>query len=375
MLNRRIIRGKVMQQIFAYEICKESNIQITKEQIINHFQPDLNSLEPQNAQKLEGLAKLTLLQFEEYLRNLALPSEAEMPKEVNHFVKESVVFLNKSNLADKKHVIKKTIEECESVYHFYLLTLNLLAQIGIKLTEARKIKFIEDNIFIKGLIENPELNQELIKQKLSWENNEDLVGDIIMQILTDETYKKYAAAPKNSVEKEREFVIYLFRGVVFKNERFQDHFNNLDLNWDDDKIAVKDMVGDTLKNISPTGELELGKISKNWDDDKQFLQTLFENTIDGDRKYEEYISPKLENWDISRLTSTDRIIIKMCVGEMINFPNIPVKVSINEYIELSKKFSTPKSKQLVNGVLDSVSIDLLKQNIIKKSGRGLMDNK
>lgn len=375
MLNRRIIRGKVMQQIFAYDICKESNIQITKEQIINHFQPDLNSLEPQNAQKLEGLAKLTLLQFEEYLRNLALPSEAEMPKEVNDFVKESVVFLNKSNLADKKYVIKKTIEECESVYHFYLLTLNLLAQIGIKLTEARKIKFIEDNIFIKGLIENPELNQELIKQKLSWENNEDLVGDIIIQILTDETYKKYAAAPKNSVEKEREFVIYLFRGVVFKNERFQDHFNNLDLNWDDDKIAVKDMVGDTLKNISPTGELELGKISKNWDDDKQFLQTLFENTIDGDRKYEEYISPKLENWDISRLTSTDRIIIKMCVGEMINFPNIPVKVSINEYIELSKKFSTPKSKQLVNGVLDSVSIDLLKQNIIKKSGRGLMDNK
>lgn len=375
MLNRRIIRGKVMQQIFAYDICKESNIQITKEQIINHFQPDLNSLEPQNAQKLEGLAKLTLLQFEEYLRNLALPSEAEMPKEVNDFVKRSVVFLNKSNLADKKHVIKKTIEECESVYHFYLLTLNLLAQIGIKLTEARKIKYIEDNIFIKGLIENPELNQELIKQKLSWENNEDLIGDIIMQILTDETYKKYAVAPKNSVEKEREFVIYLFRGIVFKNERFQDHFNNLDLNWDDDKVAVKDMVGDTLKNISPIGELELGKISKNWDDDKQFLQTLFENTIDGDRKYEEYISPKLENWDISRLTSTDRIIIKMCVGEMINFQNIPVKVSINEYIELSKKFSTPKSKQLVNGVLDSVSIDLLKQNIIKKSGRGLMDNK
>lgn len=375
MLNRRIIRGKVMQQIFAYDICKESNIQITKEQIINHFQPDLNSLEPQNAQKLEGLAKLTLLQFEEYLRNLALPSEAEMPKEVNDFVKESVVFLNKSNLADKKHVIKKTIEECESVYHFYLLTLNLLAQIGIKLTEARKIKFIEDNIFIKGLIEHSALNQELIKQKLSWEDNEDLIADIIMQVLTDDTYKKYAAAPKNSVEKEREFVIYLLRGIVFKNERFQDYFNNLDLNWDDDKIAVKDMVGDTLKNCSPTGEVELGKISKNWDDDKQFLQTLFENTIDGDRKYEEYISPKLENWDISRLTSTDRIIIKMCVAEMINFPNIPVKVSINEYIELSKKFSTPKSKQLVNGVLDSVSIDLLKQNIIKKSGRGLMDNK
>lgn len=375
MLNRRIIRGKVMQQIFAYDICKESNIQLTKERIIAHFQPDLNSIEPQDAQKLEGLAKLSLLQFEEYIRTFEDPSEVEMPKEVNNVVKDSISFLAKSNFSDKKHIIKTTVAECESIYHFYLLCLSLLVQIGEKLFESRKIKVISNNIFIKGLAEHAALNQELIKLKLSWEHHEDLIGSIISQILIDSTYIKYDKEPKNSVDKEREFIIYLLRIIVFKNERFQDFFNDLDLNWEDDRIAVKDMVGDTLKAITPTGEVELSTLSRNWEDDKQFLHTLFENTVEGSRLYEDYISPKLENWDISRLTSTDRIIMKMCVGEMIHFPNIPIKVSINEYVELSKKFSTPKSKLIVNAVLDPLSQELISKNIIKKSGRGLMDNK
>lgn len=374
MLNRRIIRGKVMQQIYAYEICKESNILLAKEQIINHFQPNLNSIEPQNAQILEGLAKLTLLQFEEFLRTLSVPYDEDLPKEVNDFLNYSVDFLTNSNLKDFKHIVKNAVQECESVYDNYILILNLMAQIGTKLAESRKNKAIENNIFINGLIEHVGLNQELLKKNLSWDNHEDLIADIISQTLADETFKKYSNSPKNSVENEREFIIYLLRGILFKNERFLDFFNDKDLNWYDNKIAIKDMVANTLKIMSPVGEFILENLSKNWDDDRLFLQNLFKITIDDDRKFDILITKWLVNWDISRLTSTDRILLKMCVGEMINFPNIPVKVSINEYIELAKKFSTPKSKTLVNGVLDAISADLIKQNLIKKSGRGLIDN-
>ena len=155
-----------------------------------------------------------------------------------------------------------------------------------------------------------------------------------------------------------------------------DYFESIDLGWAENKSILKSMVLKTIKSIESEEETpKLMELSKNWDDDLDFLKRLFDATINSEKEYQEMINQKSKNWEIERLALTDRIVLEMAVAELINFPSIPIKVTINEYIELSKQYSTPKSKQYVNGLLDVLSVDLQKEGFIKKSGRGLLDNK
>ena len=150
----------------------------------------------------------------------------------------------------------------------------------------------------------------------------------------------------------------------------------IDLQWSEDMGVIKSMITKTLKGITPDDQtLKLAVLSKNWEEDKNFFNNLLKYAIENDKDFAEIISGKSKNWDISRIAKVDKIILKMAMAELINFPSIPVKVTINEYIELSKNFSTPKSKKFVNGMLDVISADLQEKGIIRKSGRGLIDNK
>jgi len=133
-----------------------------------------------------------------------------------------------------------------------------------------------------------------------------------------------------------------------------------------------------LKNIEETGnadEYALPELAINWEEDKEFFQNIFNLTVENDDDNRELISEKTKNWDIERVAATDKIILSMALTEMTNFPSIPVKVTINEYIDISKTYSTPKSKQFVNGLLDVLSKELTDAGRIRKSGRGLLDNK
>jgi N utilization substance protein B len=136
------------------------------------------------------------------------------------------------------------------------------------------------------------------------------------------------------------------------------------------------MVLKTFKNVtSDDSNLQLSVLSNNWEEDKTFFEKLFQITVQKGKEFDNLIADKSKNWDIERIAIMDKIILKMAITEMIHFPSIPIKVTINEYIELSKKFSTPKSKKFINGILDVLSEELKEQGIIKKSGRGLIDNK
>jgi transcription antitermination protein NusB len=116
-------------------------------------------------------------------------------------------------------------------------------------------------------------------------------------------------------------------------------------------------------------------LSHNEDEDFEYLETLFTETMRRDYELEMIISKRAKNWDASRMAMTDLVILKMALAEMMIFPSIPIKVTINEYIEISKNYSTPRSKQFVNGILDVLANELSSEGIIKKSGRGLIDNK
>src|SRR5690606_8688477 len=119
----------------------------------------------------------------------------------------------------------------------------------------------------------------------------------------------------------------------------------------------------------------LPEIAINWEEDKEFFQNIFNLSVESEDEYKDLIAVNTKNWDIERVASTDKIIITMALTEMAHFPSIPIKVSINEYIDISKTYSTPKSKQFVNGLLDVLAKELTESGKIRKSGRGLLDNK
>jgi N utilization substance protein B len=148
-----------------------------------------------------------------------------------------------------------------------------------------------------------------------------------------------------------------------------------DLYWTENKAILRSLVLKTVKAIEEDQDFELAELSYNWEEDKQFFETIYDKTLINGEIYDDLIASKTKNWDIERISDTDKILLQMAIQEMINFPGIPVKVTINEYIEVSKKYSTPKSKQFINGVLDVIAVDLQNKGVIKKSGRGLIDNK
>lgn len=375
MINRRIIRGKVLQQLFAYKICEGANIELAQEKIIEAFTIDLNADEVQDSKKLENYSKRTLLYFEEYIKSNVQPEiGSTVPQEIAKVFAETIFSYNQHTKSDQTRILKTMIEDTEKLFNYYLLTISLLVEAADKLWSNKKIDKLEGNQIIEMLRNNGQINQLLIKHNISWADNQDVIGELIKILASDTEISKIVDVP-NTFEVDQQNALYIIKSVFFKNARFNDYFESLDYSWDDDKASVKDLVLSTLKSMNEQGGLEIPVISKNWLDDREFMKDLYIVTMEKDRYFSELIGSKLKNWDISRLTKTDTIIMKMCLAEMINCHNIPVKVSINEYLELAKRFSTPKSSELINGVLDVITQELLSEGIIKKSGRGLIDNK
>jgi len=375
MLNRRILRGKVMQQIFAYKTCVAANAELATEKIIEKFTPDLNSNELQEPKKLEGYAKISMVHFDKFLKIGDAELTNNLPNEVVNEVKSAQLFYKSSNSTDQIGVFKQLVQDCENLFEDYLLNLALLSVLADTIASIKKSGKLLSNKFILEIKNHEFFNREVARRSLSWENDQDLVSDLMNAVFDDPEFKSYCKKNDTQFDEDKALIIHLVRNIFFKNPKFNDYFEERNLNWQEDKVAVKDMTLDCIKSSVENVPFQLSEISKNWDDDKQFMKTLFSTTIENDAVYEGYIVPKLQNWDISRLTATDSILLKLCISEMINFMNIPIKVSLNEYIEISKRYSTPKSKTLINGVLDSLSDELQKSGIIKKSGRGLIDNK
>jgi len=173
-----------------------------------------------------------------------------------------------------------------------------------------------------------------------------------------------------------EFTKHLLKGIVFKNETINAFLEEHIFYWSEDKNALKSLLLKNLKAWTQSNLSELQfELSQNWQDDKKFLIEIYGLSQKHDEEFSRLISKKAKNWDLGRIASLDKVILTMAISEFIHFHSIPVKVTINEYIEISKNYSTPKSKQFINGILDVLANELLTEGKIKKSGRGLIDNK
>ena len=320
MINRRSLRVKVLQLLFSY-----FNLIIQKE--------DKNNLQLEISKQLnKSIIDIEKYYFDIILLSITLKNINQEKKEIakNELIKKSVTRFNLSN-----------------------------------------------NTVINFLEKNSEINDGLIKHKNSFNIKSEEIRNWYNALLNEEFYKSYVSLDNPTFDQEYEFFQNLILKFLLKNEDITKFFEEDNIFWNEDILIVKSMIKKTLKTLnSPNfNTFASASLSEDIKDDLTFASSLFDFVIDNSDNYDEYISKFAKNWDLERISLMDRTILKMGIGEMINFSNIPVKVSINECIEIAKNYSSPKSGKFINGLLDVISLNLLKENKIIKTGKGLIDNK
>lgn len=386
MLNRRILRSKALQCLYAFYKSKEANYNLALDYIRDRFLPDLNSMEPVDKSEL-NLKKIDSIKtFELNFKHDSFVKLQDSEEDTEVTAHDAYIDYEEQNLKDYKHFKTNMLKDVEHIYNLYLWLLMLPEELirimendtSGKLSIAHE-RFAE-NQFVQLLRNNNRFRKSIVDYKLSWHNERDLLFNLFKNSINkDEDYKSYIKGKKEKKDNfttDKKLILHLYKNLLFKNEAFQEFMTSIDLNWNEDRHVIRSMIVKTFKNLEAEDtDIELAVLSNNWEEDRSFFEKLFEISVKEDKEFDKLIAEKSKNWDIERMAIMDKIILKMAIGEMIYFPNIPVKVSINEYIELSKNFSTPKSKKFVNGILDVLSEELIEQGIIKKSGRGLIDNK
>ena len=231
------------------------------------------------------------------------------------------------------------------------------------------------NHFISFLRANESFNAALSEHKIGWQKEHELVKRLFSLLRQTSEYKVYVSKSGHSLTDDVEFCTFVFKQVVMPSEAFQHTMEDENLWWAEAINFVNSMVLKTIRATHPNrkGLFEIMSLYKDKEDDKEFIKKLFTETINNDNYFEELITAKTKNWELERIALVDVILLKMALTEVIYFQNIPVKVSINEYIDISKDYSTPKSKIFINGVIDKLVSDLQETGKVKKTGRGLLE--
>ncbi len=278
---------------------------------------------------------------------------------------------------------KRGVDKSFELLLFTLYLLMRISRIALEEEEKRKKKLLpkeEDRNFTPKLYENELiasleasdiLSKTIDKKGFSTKVDTDVLREIYRKFSKTEEYKNYLNS-KSDTKAHMKALLDLFR-FLRKNEIFtellEDHYSN----FEDDKSLIVGSVKRVLKEL-PDSEGDV--LSTHYPDDetwKEFGLNLLELTAEKDHEITELINPVLENWDAERLATLDTILLKMALCEMLHFPSIPTKVTINEYLEVAKNYSTAKSKDFINGILDKLLTDLTASGKIVKKGRGLVD--
>lgn len=314
MLNRRQLRVKVLQALYAYN--QSENKEITSHEKL----------------LLQSVDKV----FEMYIWMLSLISETIQYVEI----------------------------DAEDRANKHLPT-------GDDLAANQKIL---QNKFILSLHQNPEYIAALKKYKVDWSFDPEMARSLFYALKEASEYKAYLESSADSIQADKDIIKFIFKKLILKSPTAEQFFEERFLNWPVDKDTLQALVAKTFKNFSHEefSKNKLAELSLDWVEDREFLVTLFQQTIRYDKDYQELIVNKTQNWEADRIAMMDTMLMKMALCEFMGFPSIPVKVTINEYLDISKEFSTPKSNSFINGILDKVLLDLKNDNKIRKSGRGLV---
>lgn len=278
----------------------------------------------------------------------------------------------------------------DKIYDLYIYQLSLLLELmhvaGVLMEDAKNKKlptkndlnpnkkFIENKLLIQ-LSENIHLQREMNNRKISWNNEFELVKKIYNNIRASELYEAYMNKPDDSYATHQNFIVEVFREFIADYELVNHFYEERNLNWGDDIYIVNPMLVKTLESFkqSSAPDFKLMALYKDKEDDEQFVKDLFRQTVLLEPETKTLIAEKTQNWEVERIAMMDVLLMKMALAEFMHFSSIPVKVTLNEFIEISKMYSTPKSKVFINGILDKLLADLKEQGRLNKTGRGLME--
>ncbi|WP_132705174.1 transcription antitermination factor NusB [Winogradskyella wandonensis] len=232
-----------------------------------------------------------------------------------------------------------------------------------------------DNAVLEFISSNTMLKEIINKRKLNfWDLDFEYVDVIYKAIIDSELYKEYMSKGPSDLKEDKDFIIDIYSEIIAPNEKLFDYFEDKQLTWIDDLPVVNTAIVkkfSKLKLTKPETFL-IPELYKD-EDDKIFAKELLYKTLLNSSKFSEEISEKTTNWDAERLASLDGVLLQMALCEFQKFPSIPVKVTINEYLEIAKEYSTPKSSLFINGILDKIVKEYKSKNIHNKIGRGLME--
>ncbi|NVJ87886.1 MAG: transcription antitermination factor NusB [Flavobacteriaceae bacterium] len=312
MINRRHIRVKVMQSVYAMLHAKNDDL-IKEEKFLKH-----------------SILKMADL----YVLNL-------------HIIVQVQKLANKKLELSKKKILA-TKEDLKP-----------------------NTKFI-DNKLINAIKESVSLDSYLHLNKLfNWNDDDEYVKIIFDELQNSNLYKRYLNTTESSFKIDKSFVIDFYKEIIAPNEKLAEYYEDKMISWVDDIPFVNTWIVKTLSKQKANKPFVLGSLYKD-KDDEDFVSDLFKKTMLHQHKFEDEIAIKTPNWEKDRIADIDMILIKMAITEFLYFPSIPVRVTINEYIEIAKDYSTQKSSYFINGVLDKISKEFMANGTLKKIGRGLL---
>jgi N utilization substance protein B len=277
----------------------------------------------------------------------------------------------------------RMIEQSYDVFLFTLFTIIQVTKIASEDETKKKAKHLPteadklfsaklcDNALIRSLRDNPDLNKRFEKKSFNAITDRDLITKVYFQFAKEEAYQEYLGRTSTD-EDHLEMLLELFR-FCRKSELFNDIIGDQFLNWIDDKSLVIGSIKKVLKALPIEGDEFLKEYYPDDETVKEYGEMLLKRTFLGDAALLSQIQPILTNWDHERLALIDMILLKMAACEMLEFPTIPAKVTLNEYVEVAKSYSTDKSKEFVNGVLDKLMKELMNSGKLNKEGRGLVE--
>lgn len=285
---------------------------------------------------------------------------------------------NKDLRSAEKELLFGLQKSYDLYYYLLLLMVELTKTYEIRI-EAKRNKFLPseedlnpnvkliENRFIRQLSQNGQFKKYLDERPMSWKEHDAFVKNLLDEILVSDVYADYSTRTKTEYADDREFWRKTFKQFIYNNAKLDEILEDESIFWNDDVEIVQTFVLKTIKqfsDVSGTDQRLLPMFKDN--EDRQFALKLLHDTILNEKKYREFIEKHTEKWDFDRIAFMDMIIMQIALAEIHTFDTIPTSVSLNEYIEIAKSYSTPKSGTFVNGILDAIVAELRKNSIIFK---------
>lgn len=272
-----------------------------------------------------------------------------------------------------------SLQKSYDLYHYLLLLMVEVTRLHSRNLDIPKHKFMPtpedltpntrliDNRFIHQLADNEALNQYVSDQGISWANDEDFVKQILDMILASDIYANYLDNKADNYETDRDFWRQIFKKLICSSEYIEEYLEDKSIYWNDDISIIETFVLKTIKKFEESAGSKQKLLPMFKDrDDKIFATKLFHQAILKGKEYRELISKHMNNWESERIANIDMLIMQVALAEIMTFPTIPTSVSLNEYIDMAKYYSTPKSGTFINGILDSIVNELKNEKRLLK---------